>query len=327
MVNGPESIFIEKDGYVQKENVKFENREKLEDVIQSIVAGSNRTVNESVPIADARLRDGSRVNVVLEPAAISGPILTIRKFSKEPIKLSHMITMGTLSEEAANLLKLLVKAKYNVFVCGGTGCGKTTLLNALSEAIPRDERIITIEDSAELKINGIDNIVRMETRNPNSEGRGNITIRDLIKTSLRMRPERIIVGEVRGPEAIDMLQAMNTGHDGSLSSGHANSVRDMLARLETMVLMAAPLPAEAIRQQIASAIDIVIFMSRMRDKSRKILEISEIDGYRNGEIGINPLYIFEEEESKSFTVKGTLRKTGNILKNKTKLKMAGIKNE
>lgn len=327
MVNGPETIFIEKDGYVQKENVKFESREKLEDVIQSIVAGSNRTVNESVPIADARLQDGSRVNVVLEPAAISGPILTIRKFSKEPLKLSHMIAMGTLSEEAANLLKLLVKAKYNIFVCGGTGCGKTTLLNALSEAIPRDERIITIEDSAELKINGIENIVRMETRNPNSEGRGNITIRDLIKTSLRMRPERIIVGEVRGPEAIDMLQAMNTGHDGSLSSGHANSVRDMLARLETMVLMAAPLPAEAIRQQIASAIDIVIFMSRMRDKTRKILEISEIDGYRNGEISINPLYIFEEEESKSFAVKGTLRKTGNTLKNKTKLKMAGIKNE
>lgn len=327
MVNGPETIFIEKDGYVQKEIIKFENREKLEDVIQSIVAGSNRTVNESVPIADARLLDGSRVNVVLEPAAISGPILTIRKFSKEPLKLEHMITMGTLSLEAAELLKLLVKAKYNIFVCGGTGCGKTTLLNALSEAIPHDERIITIEDSAELKINGIENIVRMETRNPNSEGKGNISIRDLIRTSLRMRPERIIVGEVRGPEAIDMLQAMNTGHDGSLSSGHANSVRDMLSRLETMVLIAAPLPAEAIRQQIASAIDIVIFMSRMRDKSRKILEISEIDGYKNGEIGINPLFVFEEEESKSAQVEGTLRKTGNALKNKTKLKMAGIKDE
>lgn len=326
MVNGPETIFIERDGYVQKEDTRFENREKLEDVIQSIVAGSNRTVNESVPIADARLRDGSRVNVVLGPAALNGPIMTIRKFSKKPLKLEHMIGMGTLTQEAADLLTLLVSAKYNIFVCGGTGCGKTTLLNALSDAIPPDERIITIEDSAELKITGIDNIVRMETRNPNTEGKGNITIRDLIKTSLRMRPERIIVGEVRGPEAIDMLQAMNTGHDGSLSSGHANSVRDMLARLETMVLMAAPLPAEAIRQQIASAIDIMIFMSRMRDKSRKILEISEIDGYRNGEICINPIYIFEEEEdSKGMVVKGALRKTGNTLNNKSKLKMAGLK--
>ncbi|MDD4188548.1 MAG: CpaF family protein [Eubacteriales bacterium] len=326
MVNGPEKIFIEKGGFVIKEDARFENREKLEDVIQMIVAGSNRTVNESVPIADARLRDGSRVNVVLEPAALNGPILTIRKFSKKPLGLDRMIAMGTLSQEAAELLKILVMAKYNIFVCGGTGCGKTTLLNALTEAIPHDERIITIEDSAELKITGIDNIVRMETRNPNSEGKGIITIRDLIKTSLRMRPERIIVGEVRGPEAIDMLQAMNTGHDGSLSSGHANSVRDMLARLETMVLMAAPIPAEAIRRQIASAIDIVIFMSRMRDKSRKILEISEIEGYRNGEIVINPLYVFAEEEcEKGEAVKGDLRKTGSALSNTLKLKMAGLK--
>jgi len=295
MINGPDSIFIERDGRVSKLNVKFESRRKLEDVIQTIVSRVNRTVNEASPIVDARLPDGSRVNVVLPPIALNGPVVTIRKFPEKPMTIEQLIKYGSITEEVAEVLERLVKAKYNIFICGGTGSGKTTFLNALSNFIPKDERIVTIEDSAELQITGVENIVRLETRNANTEGKGEITIRDLIRTSLRMRPERIIVGEVRGKEALDMLQAMNTGHDGSLSTGHANSTKDMLSRLETMVLSGAEMPLEAIRQQIASAIDIIIHLGRLRDKSRRTLEITEVVEYKNGQIVLNPLYEFVEE--------------------------------
>lgn len=294
MINGPGHIFIEREGKISRLGIGFESREKLEDVIQAIVSRTNRTVNEASPIVDISLPDGSRVNVVLNPVALNGPVMTIRKFPDKPMTLRQLVLSGTLSEESAFDLECLVRARYNIFVCGGTGSGKTTFLNALSGCIPSDERIVTIEDSAELKINKVENIVRLETRNANSEGRGMITMRELIKTSLRMRPERIIVGEVRGDEAIDMLQAMNTGHDGSLSTGHANSSADMLKRLETMVLSAAPIPLEAVRQQIASAIDIIIHLARLRDKSRRVLEICEIEGFRDGNISLNPLYAFEE---------------------------------
>jgi len=325
MVNGPDNIFIEKEGKIMRLETAFESRERLEDVIQSIVAKVNRTVNEASPMVDARLSDGSRVSVVLPPIALNGPILTIRKFPEKPITMEQLIEFGSITEEASEMLKALVKAKYNIFISGGTGSGKTTFLNALSSFIPEDERIITIEDSAELQISGIDNIVRLETRNANTEGKGEITIRQLIKTSLRLRPERIIVGEVRGEEALDMLQAMNTGHDGSLSTGHANSTEDMLSRLETMVLSAAQMPLEAIRQQIASAIDIIIHLSRIRDKSRKVMEISEVVGYINGKIRLNPLFVYEEEgETADKRVVGSLKRTSNDLVNRYKLKMAGI---
>ncbi|PNT90941.1 CpaF family protein [Clostridium thermosuccinogenes] len=325
MVNGPDNIFIERAGKVTRLNTSFESRERLEDVIQSIVSKVNRIVNEASPIVDARLQDGSRVNVVLPPIALNGPIMTIRKFPEKPITMEQLIEFGSVTEEAAEALKYLVQAKYNIFISGGTGSGKTTFLNALSSFIPKDERIITIEDSAELQITGVDNIVRLETRNANTEGKGEITIRQLIKASLRMRPERIIVGEVRGAEALDMLQAMNTGHDGSLSTGHANSTEDMLSRLETMVLSAAQIPLEAIRQQIASAIDIIIHLSRIRDKSRKVMEISEVMGYMDGKIQLNPLFVYEEEgETCDKKVIGSLKRTGNKIMNRHKLKMAGI---
>lgn len=351
MINGPERLFIEREGRVSGIRLGFESAEKLEDVIQTIVSRTNRTVNEASPIVDISLPDGSRVNVVLKPVALNGPIMTIRKFPEKPMTMEMLSKAGSISAEAAEDLSCLVRAKYNIFICGGTGSGKTTFLNALSGRIPGDERLITIEDSAELQIKGVENIVRLETRNANSEGRGRITIRELIKTSLRMRPERIIVGEVRGEEALDMLQAMNTGHDGSLSTGHANSAADMLKRLETMVLAAAPLPLEAVRQQIASAIDIVIHLARLRDKSRRVLEICEITGCHNGQILLNPLYLFEEtanmEQSKQVyslqddlqlsqdgfqpmqielhkAVTGCLKWTGNKLINTGKLKMAGI---
>lgn len=325
MVNGPDNIFIERAGKVTRLNTSFESRERLEDVIQSIVSKVNRIVNEASPIVDARLQDGSRVNVVLPPIALNGPIMTIRKFPEKPITMEQLIEFGSVTEEAAEALKYLVQAKYNIFISGGTGSGKTTFLNALSSFIPKDERIITIEDSAELQITGVDNIVRLETRNANTEGKGEITIRQLIKASLRMRPERIIVGEVRGAEALDMLQAMNTGHDGSLSTGHANSTEDMLSRLETMVLSAAQIPLEAIRQQIASAIDIIIHLSRIRDKSRKVMEISEVMGYMDGKIQLNPLFVYEEEgETCDKKVIGSLKRIGNKIMNRHKLKMAGI---
>jgi len=325
MINGPDNIFIEKDGKVFRTDVCFESRQKLENVIQSIVSKVNRTVNEASPIVDARLKDGSRVNVVLPPIALNGPVMTIRKFPDRPMTIEQLIELGSITEEAARVLQRMVIAKYNIFICGGTGSGKTTFLNALSNFIPKDERIVTIEDSAELQIVNIENIVRMETRNANTEGKGEISIRDLIKTSLRMRPERIIVGEVRGAEALDMLQAMNTGHDGSISTGHANSTKDMLSRLETMVLCGAQLPLDAIRQQIASGIDILVHLSRLRDKSRRVMEITEIVEYSDREIKLNPLFVFEEEgETADKRVIGTLRRTKNEMVHKYKFKLAGV---
>lgn len=327
MINGPEKIFIEKKGRLTRLDKKFESQRKLEDVIQRIVGLAGREVNQANPICDTRLPDGSRVNVVLPPIALCGPTITIRKFSKEPMTINKLIEYGSITQEIADKLELLVKAKYNIFISGGTGSGKTTFLNALSNFISKDERIITIEDSAELQIAGIDNLVSLETRNANASGAGQITIRDLIKSSLRMRPERIIVGECRGGEALDMLQAMNTGHDGSLSTGHANSTEDMLSRLETMVLQGADgLPIEAIKQQIASAVDIIIHLSRLRDKSRKTMAITEVVGIKNGEIELNPLYEFKEDENSTMDkVSGRLVRTGNPLKNDYKLKLSGIK--
>lgn len=325
MVNNSDEIFIERNGEVEQLPIKFESQEKLEDIIQSIVAKVNRVVNEFSPIVDARLADGSRVNAVLPPIALKGPALTIRKFPEKPLTIDDLINRGALTKEVAELLKKLIASKYNIFISGGTGSGKTTFLNALCNFIPIDERIITIEDSAELQINTIPNLIKMETRNPNSEGKGEITIRDLIRTSLRMRPNRIIVGEVRGAEALDMLQAMNTGHDGSLSTGHANSTVDMLSRLETMVLSGANLPLDVVRKQISSAIDIVIHLSRLRDHTRRVIEISEILGVKNGEIQLNKLYQFvEKAETTDGKIIGNLESTGNKLYNELKLKMAGF---
>lgn len=298
----------------------FESREQLEDMVQRIVSRVNRSVNEAQPIVDARLPDGSRVNVVLNPIALAGPLVTIRKFPEKPLTMQQLIQMNSIAPEAAEFLQRLVAAKYNLFVCGGTGSGKTTFLNVLSNFIPPHERIITIEDSAELRLSNVENLARMETRNANTEGVGEIPMKALIKTSLRMRPERIIVGEVRGEEALDMLQAMNTGHEGSMSTGHANSIADMLTRLETMVLMAAPLPLEAIRKQIASSIDIMVYLSRFRDGSRRVVEIAEVSGYRDGDIVLNPLYRFAEEgEDSRGRVQGSLKPTGAQLENTTKL--------
>lgn len=328
MINGPDDVFIEQNGKLFKKNVSFGSNEKLENVIQNIVAKVNRTVNESTPIVDARLKDGSRVNVVLPPIALNGPTVTIRKFPEDPMTMDKLIEYKSITPEVAEFLKKLVKAKYNIFISGGTGSGKTTFLNAMSNFIPHDERVITIEDSAELQIRGVDNLVRMETRNANMEGKGEITIRDLIKSSLRMRPERIVVGEVRGAEALDMLQAMNTGHDGSLSTGHSNSTRDMLSRLETMVLTGAPFPLEAIRQQIASAVDIIIQLSRLRDKSRRTMEITEVLGYENGEIKLNPIYKFVEEgEDENHKIIGSLQRTKNKMVNTQKFLSAGLSGE
>lgn len=322
MVNGKDHIFIEKRGVVSRWEHGFEQVEQLEDMIQQIVSRINRTVNVSNPIADARLPDGSRVHVVLPPAALNGPVVTIRKFP-EPIDVRRLIELGSLNREAADFLKRLVKAGYNLFISGGTGSGKTSFLNAMSGFIPAAERVITIEDSAELQIRQIANLVRLETRNANAEGEGAIEISDLIRASLRMRPDRLIIGEVRGKECLDMLQALNTGHSGSLSTGHGNSPRDMLSRLETMTLMGAELPLAAIRSQIASAIDILVHLGRLRDGSRKVLEIVEIGGYIDGEIRLNPLFRFtEESEQSKKTVKGTLKQTGS-LKAVEKLRAAG----
>ncbi|MGN1377488.1 MAG: CpaF family protein [Dorea sp.] len=296
MINGTQNIFYEKEGRIFQSEKRFLSREKLEDVIQQIVAGANRLVNEVSPIVDARLPDGSRVNVVLAPVALDGPIVTIRKFGKDVLTMRQLIEWNSVSEEVSEFLAVLVETGYNIFISGGTGSGKTTFLNALSQYIPGEERIITIEDNAELKIQNVPNLVRLEARNANIEGTGAITIRDLIKSALRMRPDRIIVGEVRSAEAIDMLQALNTGHDGSLSTGHANSPRDMLSRLETMVLMGMDLPLPAIQRQIASGIDIIVHLGRMRDKSRKVLEVTEVLGYDRGEILLQTLYRYEEEE-------------------------------
>lgn len=313
MINGPDNIFIEQEGRLYRSELRFDSEEKLHNMIQQIVADCNRVVNEASPIVDARLRNGARVNVVLSPVALNGPIVTIRRFPDHPITMEDLISYGSITSEVCAWLHKLVQAKYNIFISGGTGSGKATFLNALSDYIPSEERIITIEDSAELQIRNIPNLVRMETRNANVEGCQEITIRDLIKTSLRMRPDRIIVGEVRGGEAFDMMQCLNTGHDGSMSTGHANSSKDMLSRLENMILMGIEIPLTAIKQQIASGIDIIIHLGRLRDKSRKVLEIVEVIGYMEGEIVLKPLYRFEETgEDAEGRILGALQKKGEL---------------
>lgn len=322
MVNGPDHIFIEKEGRLQQLQTAFESEDKLLDVIQQIVAKANRVVNESSPIVDARLF-GSRVHVVLPPVALNGPILTIRRFGKTPLLIPELLRLGSVSQEICTFLEKLVIAGYNIFISGGTGSGKTTFLNALSSFIPRTERIITIEDSAELQIQGNDNLVRLETRNANVEGCKPVTIRDLIRASLRMRPDRIIVGEVRGAEAIDMLQALNTGHDGSLSTGHANSAADMIARLETMVLMGMELPLAAIRRQIAGGVDLIVHLGRLRDKSRRVLSVSEVVGYEQGEVLLSVIYEFQETGERNGKVQGIWKKTGSLVHTE-KLQQAGI---
>ncbi len=323
MINSHQEIFVEQEGNVRRLPLQFESRERLEDIIQMIVSGVNRIVNESSPIVDARLKDGSRVNIVLPPIALKGPTMTIRKFPSEPMTMSDLIEKGALHQEAAILLQQLVRSKYNIFIGGGTGSGKTTFLNALSQFIPSDERIITVEDSAELQIVTVPNLVSLETRNANTEGKGQISIRDLIKSSLRMRPNRIVIGEVRGAEALDMLQAMNTGHDGSLSTGHANTISDMISRLETMVLSGAELPVAVVRQQISSAIDIFVHLSRMRDHSRRVTEISEVIGMQEGEVLLNPLFRFQEQEEREGRIIGGLVQIGRLLK-VDKIRMAGL---
>lgn len=325
MINGAEHIFIEQNGAIRLWDKQFESEKKLEDVVQQIVSKSNRIINEASPIVDARLSDGSRVNIVLPPVALEGPVVTIRKFPECPITIKKLIDMGSVSEEVAAFLEKLVIAGYNIFISGGTGSGKTTFLNALSNFIPKEERVITIEDSAELQIKNIPNLVKLEARNANVEGKNEVTIRDLIKSSLRMRPDRIVVGEVRDAAAIDMLQAMNTGHDGSLSTGHANSTIDMLNRLETLVLMGADIPLMAVRKQIASAIDIIVHLGRLRDKSRRVLEVAEVLDCVDGEIEVNKLYVFKEVgEDEHGRVIGKLQKTHNELINLVKLSKAGI---
>ncbi len=328
MVNGTQGIFLERSGVLKRWDKCFDRREKLEDIVQQIAAGCNRTANETEAIVDARLDNGARVNIVMPPVALNGPIITIRRFPDRAITIEELIEWNSITEEAALFLKDLVVAGYNIFISGGTGSGKTTFLNALSNYIPKDERIVTIEDNAELQIRNVPNLVRLEARRANAEGEHEITIRDLIRASLRMRPDRIVVGEVRGEEAIDMLQAMNTGHDGSLSTGHANSPRDMLSRLETLILLGSgALPIQAVRRQIASGIDVLVHLSRMRDRSRKVLEILEVDGYdiTSGEILTHSLYEFTEDgEAADGSVLGALRMTGK-LKNRGKLNRAGIK--
>ncbi len=323
MVNGPNHIFIEKEGKILSCDTCFDTVGKLEDVVQQIVSHSNRLINEASPIVDSRLTDGSRVNVVLSPVAIDGPVITIRKFPNVPITMERLIELQSISVEVAGFLKQLVTAGYNIFISGGTGSGKTTFLNVLSNFIPSNERIITIEDSAELQIRNIPNLVRLEVRNANSEGSNEITIRDLIKTSLRMRPDRIIVGEVRDAAAIDMLQALNTGHDGSLSTGHANSPADMLSRLESLVLLGADIPLLAVRKQIASAIDIIVHLGRLRDCSRRLLEITEVLDCKDGEIILNPLYAFMEQSEEGGKINGIFTRV-NHLQRTEKLSRAGI---
>ena len=339
MVNGAGDIFYEKYGHIYRWEKSFESNEKLEDVIQQIVAGANRQVNEASPIVDARLADGSRVNVVLKPVALNGPILTIRKFPEKPMDMKDLMRLGALSEEAAVFLEKLVRARYNIFISGGTGTGKTTMLNALMNYVPKEERVITIEDSAELQIHNIRNLVKLEARNATADGEHQVSIRELIKSAMRMRPDRIIIGEVRGAESVDMIQAMSSGHDGSISTGHSGSPEEMLSRLETMVLMGTDIPLVAIRKQIASAIDIIIQLERLRDKSRRVTEITEIVGYENGEIRLNPLFVFKEMEENNMIreecaygagtekVSGKLLPAGNRLVHRKKLESAAIRLE
>lgn len=329
MINGYKDIFIERDGRIERYEGSFSSREKLLDIVQRIAGRTNKIVNESTPIIDTRLEDGSRVNIVMNPIAMDGPAVTIRKFYNNPLTMERLIGLGAITPEAARFLKDLVKAKYNIFISGGTGSGKTTFLNALSDYIPKDERIITIEDSAELKLIGVDNLVRLEARSANMEGRNAVTIRDMIRASLRMRPSRIIVGEVRGGEALDMLQAMGTGHDGSLSTGHANGAEEMLMRLETMVLMAVDMPVGAIRSQIASSVDIIVHLGRLRDGSRKVLKIAEIKELGRSQTGeyivLNTLYEFVQEGvMEDGRVAGSLKKTQAELIHKEKLLAAAL---
>lgn len=323
MVNGTENIFYERDGRLFKTDRHFLSEDRLCDVIQQIVGGANRYVNESSPIVDARLADGSRVNVVLKPVAVNGPVMTIRKFPSDAITMEQLVNMKSLTQEAADFIRGLVYSKYNIFVSGGTGAGKTTFLNAMSDYIPKDERIITIEDNAELRIQGVENLVSLEARGANLEGEGAVTIRDLIKSALRMRPDRIIVGEVRGDETVDMISsAMLNGHSGSMSTGHANNPEDMLHRLETMMMMGIDLPLPAIQRQLASALDIIIHLGRLRDKSRRVLRIEEILGYSEGRINTKTLFEFREEEMENEKIKGFLVKVGE-LENREKLVAAG----
>lgn len=323
MVNGYRDIFVEKNGRLERVDSAFESEEKLLSVIQQIVAGCNRRINEAEPIVDARLKGGSRVNIVLQPVSVDGPIVTIRRFPKEAFDMNRLIALGAISQEVADLLGMLVVSGYNIFVSGGTGSGKTTFLNALSGYIPKSERVITIEDSAELQLKGIDNLVRLEARPSNVEGNNAVTIRELIRTSLRMRPDRIIVGEVRDEAAIDMLAAMNTGHDGSLSTGHANSCEDMIKRLETMVLMGLDIPLVAVKQQIASAVDVIIHLSRMHDGSRKVWKICEVVGMKNGEIKLNTLFEINEYNSALNNARGMFRRVNDLM-NIDKLLRAGM---
>lgn len=313
IVNGPEHIFIEKEGTLSETELEFDSRERLHDIAQQIASAGNRIVNETNPILDVRLADGSRVNIVMPPIAMDGPVITIRKFPSEPLTMERLIEFGAISHEADDVLRELVRARYNIFISGGTGAGKTTFLNILSNYIPAGERIITVEDSAELQIRNVNNLVRLEARNMNVEGKNEVTIRELVKSALRMRPDRIVVGEIRDAAAIDMLTAMNTGHDGSLSTGHANSPADMLNRLETLVLMGMELPLEAIRQQISSAIDIIVHLGRLRDRSRKVLEVSEVGCVKNGNIELHSLFRFEESGETDGRVVGDLRRTGQLI--------------
>lgn len=324
MVNGPDHIFVEKDGQLSETGIRFEHQGRLEDIAQQIASTGNRIVNETNPILDTRLADGSRVNIVVPPIAIEGPVITIRKFPKEAMTMKKLIQMGAVTEEVEDFLQKLVHAKYNIFISGGTGAGKTTFLNILSNYIPHNERVITIEDSAELQIQNIDNLVRLEARNANVEGKNEVTIRNLVKSALRMRPDRIIVGEIRDSAAIDLLAAMNTGHDGSLSTGHANSPADMLNRLETLVLMGLDIPLAAIRQQIASGIDLVVHLGRLRDKSRKVLEVTEVGTVAEGVIQLFPLYVFQEEGEQDGKVIGELKATEYRLQAVEKCQRAGV---
>lgn len=327
MINGKDDIFLERNGHITKWDKSFENEERLEDIAQKIASLSNKIVNISSPIADTRLEDGSRVSIVLPPVALNGPVITIRKFYKDALTMEKLIETGSLTQEAADFLKVAVKSKYNIFISGGTGSGKTTFLNALSEFIDNDERVITIEDAAELQINHVKNLVRLEARDANIEGKNEVTIRNLIRASLRMRPDRIIVGEVRGKETLDMVQAMSTGHDGSLSTGHGNSPKDMMTRLETMILMGIDMPVAAIRQQLTSAIDIIIHLGRLRDKTRRVLQIAEVVGVSRGEVKFNKLFEFAENAESNGLVLGELKATCNKLVNTQKMYFAGYGQE
>ena len=327
MINGKDDIFLERNGHITKWDKSFENEERLEDIAQKIASLSNKIVNISSPIADTRLEDGSRVSIVLPPVALNGPVITIRKFYKDALTMEKLIETGSLTQEAADFLKMAVKSKYNIFISGGTGSGKTTFLNALSEFIDNDERVITIEDAAELQINHVKNLVRLEARDANIEGKNEVTIRDLIRASLRKRPDRKIDGEVRGKETLDMVQAMSTGHDGSLSTGHGNSPKDMMTRLETMILMGIDMPVAAIRQQLTSAIDIIIHLGRLRDKTRRVLQIAEVVGVSRGEVKFNKLFEFAENAESNGLVLGELKATGNKLVNTQKMYFAGYGQE